>query len=267
MFDFDADEWFFFVAAAAIVVVGCGMYYRPLLTVASLGRSIPRRLVLACLPIVSLVPTYVVLRRWADAQVVGHLDYTMLFMFGGGAWIFVASWSLNVLRLSIRDDVIERDNPAALIAACGILFGVGLVYALSNVGSGPTIWTTILPALAATVLLAAMLLLVEWIGGAVSETVTIDRDVATALRLGGAAIGSAIILGRAAAGDWASWDRTWIDLARHGWPAILVALAAGVVQRALRPTAIRPQPSALVFGIVPATLFLAAGILVVAIRR
>ena len=83
--------------------------------------------------------------------------------------------------------------------------GVGIVYAFSNIGMGPTIWTTIFPALAATILLVLMWLLIESIGRGVAEAITIDRDVATAFRLAGAMIGCAIILGRAAAGKWVSW--------------------------------------------------------------
>ena len=182
-------------------------------------------------------------------------------------WIFVASRFLEVLGISIRDDAIERDNLAALVAVWGILSGVGIVYALSNMGTGATIWTTLLPGFVATVALLLMPLLVELTGGSVADAITIDRDVASGLRLGGAALGCSIILGHAAAGDWTSWNHTWSDLANRGWPAILIAIAAGVLQRMLGPTAHRPQPGILKFGVVPATLVVAAGLLVVVIWR
>jgi hypothetical protein len=224
-----------------------------------------RRGVLACIPALSIVPTYIVLQRWADAQVVGHLDYIILFMVGAGAWILTASWFMPVFGISVRDDAIERDNPAALIAVSGMLLSVGTVYALSNIGTGPTIWTTVLPALAATILLAAMSMLIELLGGQVAEAITIDRDVATAMRLAGSVLGCAIILGRAAAGDWVSWKQTWIDLFTHGWPAVLIALAAAVVHRALRPTVTSPKPDIIAFGIAPAAIFVATGVSIAAI--
>ena len=266
-FDFDGDEWLFFLAAAASVVGLIVTYYLPLVSISPIKRSSLQRLALACLPLATLVPTYVVLQRWADPRVVGRLDYTILFMLGGGMWIFVASRFLEVLGISIRDDAIERNNLAALVAVCGILSGVGIVYALSNVGTGATIWTTLLPGFVATIALFLMYMLVEFTGEAVTDAITIDRDVASGLRLGSAVLGCSIILGHAAAGDWASWNQTWRDLADRGWPAVPIAIAAGGLQRMLRPTAHRPQPGILKFGVVPATLVLAAGFLVVVIWR
>jgi uncharacterized membrane protein YjfL (UPF0719 family) len=266
-FDFDGDEWLFFLAAAASVVGLIATYYLPLLSISPINRSSLKRIALACLPLVALIPTYVVLQRWADPQVVGHRDYTSLFLLGGGMWIFVASRFLEVLGISIRDDAIERDNPAALIAVWGMLSGVGIVYALSNIGTGATIWTTLIPGFVATVALLLLHLLIELTGGAVADAITIDRDVASGLRLGGAVLGCSIILGRAVAGDWTGWSGTWSDLAMRGWPAVLIAIAAGVLQRMLRPTARRPQPGIFQFGVVPATLVVAAGILVVVIWR
>ena len=266
-FDLDGDEWLFFLAAAASAIGLIITYYLPLLSISPIKRSRLQRFALACLPFVALIPTYVVLQRWADRRVVGHLDYTILFMLGGAMWIFVASRFLEVLGISVRDDAIERNNLAALVAVWGILSGVGIVYALSNIGTGATIWTTLLPGFVATVALLSMALLVELTGGAVADAITIDRDVASGLRLGGAVLGCSIILGHAAAGDWDSWNHTWIDLATRGWPAVLIAIAAGVLQRMLGPTSHRPQPGILKFGVVPATLVVAAGFLAVVIWR
>jgi uncharacterized membrane protein YjfL (UPF0719 family) len=265
--DFDGDEWLFLLAATASTIGLTITYYLPLLLISPIKRSSLQRFVLACLPLVALIPTYIVLQRWADPRVVGHLDYTILFMLGGGMWIFVASRFLGVLGISIRDDAIERDNLAALVAVWGILSGVGIVYAGSNIGTGATIWTTLLPGFVATVALLSMSLLVELTGGSVADAITIDRDVASGLRLGGAVLGCSIILGHAAAGDWTSWNHTWSDPANRGWPAVLIAIAAGVLQRMLGPTAHRPQPGILKCGVVPATLVVAAGFLIVVIRR
>ena len=266
-FDFDGDEWFFLIAAAAGVVGLIKTYYFPLASISFIRKPSRRRLALAFLPLVALVPTFVVLDRWADHRVVGHFDYTVLFMLGGGMWMFVASQFLMVLGISITDDAIERDNPAAFVAVCGILFGVGIVYALSNVGRGATIWATIVPGFAATFALLLIALLIELTGASVADAITIDRDVASGLRLGGAVIGCSVILGRAAAGDWISLKQTLSDLATRGWPVVLIAIVAGAVQWLLRPTARRPQPDMISFGVVPATLFVAAGFLAVVICR
>ena len=79
-FDFDGDEWLFFLAASASAIVLIITYYVPLLLISPIKRSILQRIALACLPLVALIPTYVVLQRWADPRVVGHLDYTILFI-------------------------------------------------------------------------------------------------------------------------------------------------------------------------------------------
>jgi uncharacterized membrane protein YjfL (UPF0719 family) len=265
MFDFNGDEWLFFFAASASIVGLAVIYYGPLLTIAPIKGSGLRRLALASLPLAALLPTYAVLKRWADYRVVGHFDYTLLFMLGAAMWIFAASRVLGLLGISIRDDAIERDNPAAVVAVSGILLGVGIVYALSNVGSGPTIWTTLVPAFAATLALLLMALFIELTGGSVADAITIDRDVASATRLGGAILGCSIVLGYAVAGDWTSWQETWMDLGNRGWPAVLIAVAAGVLHWILKPTARRPIPGVLGFGVVPAMLFVAAGILAVVI--
>jgi hypothetical protein len=266
MWNFSNDEWVLFVAAAAISLFGSVRYYGLLISVSWMRRSRLRRGVLALLPVAAIIPTCVILNRGADAQVVGHPDYIILFILGGAAWIFASVQFLGVLGFSVRDDVVERDNPAALAAVSGIVLGVGIVYALSNIGAGPTIWTTILPVIVATILLALMALFIEVIGGAVADAVTIDRDVPTALRLAGAVLGCAIILGRAASGDWISWNQTWVDLVVYGWPAVLVVIAAGIAQRLLRPTAVRPRPGILGLGVIPATCFVTVGILVAFIR-
>ena len=261
MWNFSDDEWLFFFAAVAIVVVGGVRYYRPLISIPLMNRSSGRRAVLALLPPAAVIPTCVVLNRWADARVVGHLDYSVLFVVGGLAWVFAAAQLLGLLGVSIRDDILERDNTAALIAVSGMLLGVGVVYALCNIGSGPTIWTTILPALVATVLLAGLAVTVELFGRTVADAVTIDRDIAAALRVGGVALGGAVILGRAGAGDWISWPQTWADMAVHGWPAVVLAIVAGGMHRLLRPNAARPRPPIFLSGIVPAVLLLVASIL------
>ncbi len=149
----------------------------------------------------------------------------------------------------------------AIIAVCGIVMGAAMVYALCNVGSGPTIWTTIVPALIGTTLLFGALFLAELIGGSVSDSITIDRDFASGTCLAGAVFGCGIVLGRAGAGDWISWPRTWTDFALLGWPAIILSMASGLAHQWLRPTAVDPRPNVLKSGVLPAVLFVIAAVL------
>ena len=83
---------------------------------------------------------------------------------------------LPIVGVSMRDDVIERGNPAAAIVAGGTMLASGIVYAGANIGLGATIWSTITPALMAAVALAAAAMIVR-IVSPVAEAVAIDRDV------------------------------------------------------------------------------------------
>jgi hypothetical protein len=203
---------------------------------------------LLLLPPALLALTGLVLGRWADSQVVGHSDYILLFLVGNVAWL-VAVWCfMPMLGISIRLDAIDRDNPAAMAAVCGALAGGSIIYALANVGGGPTIWTTIAPALAATVGWVIIWIMMECVAGDLSDAITIGRDTASGLRCGGTLLGCGIILGRAAGGIWISWDQTWADMARFGWPAVVLGLAAALVHRARRPTVAHPTRDVLVDG-------------------
>lgn len=255
MDQFSDDESLFVLFAAMALIVAGFRYYAPLLRLAPLRSSFARRLLLAATPWIALGPTVLVLNRWADPQVVGHLNYILLFTIGGGAAIFITAHLLPWLGFSLFDDAIERNNPAVLIASVGLIIGVGIIYALANVGLGPTIWTTLIPALVVILLLGFSFLLAESVSR-VAEAVAVGRDVATGLRVAAMAVSVSLVLGRAVAGDWSSWGGTWVDLAAHGWPAPLLALLAGFMQRTLKPAPRRPHPSILAFGIIPGVLLL-----------
>lgn len=261
MWNFSNDEWAFFVAAAFISVVDGFFYYQPLTTIPSLAKSNARRCTLALLPLVAMVPLLVVLSRWADPKVVGHYDYILLFAFGDAALIFLAAQFMSLLGISFRGDSLDRDNPAAVFAIGGVILGLGIVYALCNIGSGPTIWTTLLPALVATIALLLLTIAFELIAGTVVDNITIDRDSASALRFSGTVLGAALILGRAGAGDWISWPRTWSDFATHSWPAVVLIIVGGITHRLLQPTIDSPRPNVVVSGIIPGGLLFAAGLL------
>jgi hypothetical protein len=138
------------------------------------------------------------------------------------------------MGISARDDAVERQNAAAAAVAVGATVGNTCCYAGSNIGSGPTIWTTILPAI-----IASAALMVLWVGVElithVSEVVTIDRHLPSGLALCGFLIASGADLGWAMSGDWLSWDATMVDFVRRGWPAVFFAVAAIFVIQIWKP--------------------------------
>jgi uncharacterized membrane protein YjfL (UPF0719 family) len=260
MWDFSGDEFLFFWAAAAVALVGTVRVGLMLIRTAPLRPNARPKLALAAVVATCLVGLWVVLRNWADpASVAGHFDYEVLFFFGGIAWLFLtARLGFPLLGLSVRDDAIERQNPAATVAACGGMIGVMLAYAQCNIGGGPTIWTTLIPAIVATVALFAVWAIAEFAGGGISENVTIDRDVASGVRLATLLVSAGAVLGRAMAGDWTGWADTFADFARLGWPVVAIAAGAAVVHRVCRPTPRRPRPGVFAFGVVPSAVLLAA---------
>jgi hypothetical protein len=160
-----------------------------------------------------------------------------------------------LLGISVIDDAIERSNPAAACVACGSILGVMAIYAWSNVGGGPTIGTTLVPALACTVTWLLLWFAVELVSRP-SEAIAVDRDLPSGIRHAGMLIATGLVLGRAAAGDWTSWHSTLTDLLLFGWPAVFLPMGAAAIHLFLRPSTERPQPSIGGAGAVPAMLFL-----------
>lgn len=265
MFDFSGDEVVFLVFSGILAIWGLVFFYAPLVTMPALGRSALCRACLCLLPVVLAAFTSFVLYRWSDPQVAGHVDYMLLFIAGNLAWMTLVWAFMPLMGINLRQDAIDRNNPAAVAAACGAVCGASIIYALANVGGGPTIWTSIAPAFAGTAAWAVIWRMMEFLGGDVAEAVTIDRDSASGLRLGGALLGCGIIVGRAAGGSWISWDQTWADMVRFGWPAMGLGVIAGLIHRACRPTSANPTPDVITGGWVYAGGFVAVAVIVVAL--
>lgn len=258
--DFAGDELLFFLTATVTAVVGACFWYGALVRRTPLRRTAWIRTALGAAPVVALSGLWIVLTRWANPRyVVGHLDYQLLFLSGGMAWIWVVAAVSPLLGISVTDDAIERSNPAAACVACGSVLGVMAIYAWSNVGSGPTIATTLVPALACTVAWLLLWFAVELLSRP-SEAIAVDRDLPSGIRHAGMLVAMGLILGRAVAGDWISWRGTFTDMLLLGWPVVFLPMASAAIQLSLRPSAVRPQPGIARAGVVPAAVFLVMSI-------
>jgi hypothetical protein len=235
MWDFDGDELVFFVVAGIITVLFGGKYFFELLKVSPLVSPLRNRGALLLLPFVCLLVILVVLWSWSDAQTVrGHADYMTMFMAGGGAWVFGSVFKVRLFGISVRDDAVERRNGAAAIVAGGAMVGNTLCYAGSNIGSGPTIWTTIVPAIVASGILSVLWMLIE-LSTRVSETITIERDVREAWLLAGFLVLAGLNLGWAGAGDFRDWASTMQDFLQRGWPTVPLAFGCALGVRTWKP--------------------------------
>jgi uncharacterized membrane protein YjfL (UPF0719 family) len=253
--DFDADEFFFFFVAGALTLRGAAYWYPPLWRRVAFRRSMGIRVVMAATPAVALAILWLVLSRWADpSEVVGHLDYQLLFLAGGTLWLWTTAVSMQLLGIHPIDDALDRSNPAAAAAVAGALLGSMAVYAGANIGSGATIWTTVFPAFVATVVWLVLWAVVEAMSSP-SEAITVERDLAAGIRHGGWLVASGMVLGRSVAGDFVSWDATFSDLLRMAWPAVPLAMGAVALHLRLRPTEQVPHPKVFMAGVLPAAFF------------
>ncbi|SRR6266545_1693225 len=255
--EFSGDEFLLLGVSVFVAFAGAATWHAAAARVAVLGRPRIHRPVLFSVPLVCLGLIWVVLARFAAAEVRNSVGYVILFLVAGAAWLTIAGWLFSLLGVSFREDALERDNPAAAVVVCGAMVAVALTYAGANIGEGPTVWTTLYSALIATGWLFVLWLTVE-LTTEISVAVTVDRDMASGARLAGLLISLGLISGRAVAGDWESASATWRDFARDAWPTILWVLAAVIVEMALRPRPQRPFPSIIQCGVAPALLYLVA---------
>ena len=95
------------------------------------------RTTLSFLPLITVAILLPVLNIWADQFVRDSGDYTILYLLFGTAWVGlgVQGW-FPWLGLSIRDDVIEGRNSAAIWAIGGGLLGLTFCFAGGNIGNG-----------------------------------------------------------------------------------------------------------------------------------
>jgi uncharacterized membrane protein YjfL (UPF0719 family) len=196
------------------------------------------------------------LHAWGAAEVRGDPGEILLLTALGGVWLIFAVKLFSWLGLSFRDDVVERRNVAALVALCGAITAVSIIYAGGSLGEGPSYWDNFFSAGLGT---AGWLLL--WIvlelGAKVSISIAEERDVASGSRMCGFLLATGLMLGRAVAGDWESEAATIRDFFRDGWPAAMLCAIALPIERLARPSRRRPFPSWLSFGLLPGLFYLA----------
>jgi hypothetical protein len=258
VWDFSGDEQLFLCIAGIASMVGTWRWYAPLVLAHGPFAWASGRASLAFLPLPALMLVYVTLQTLADpAQVAGHADYVTLFMIAGAAWVLWGAAALPLIGLESSQDLLEHRNAASLVVLAGALAGITFAYAGSNIGAGPTIWPTLVPAVLATVTLFLLHGLLELLTDT-ADAICIDRDVATALRTGALVAANGAILGRAMAGDWHNWRETFGTFVRLGWPAVAMTIAVAILNRRFKPTTQRPAPPMLSFGLAPATLVVGA---------
>jgi hypothetical protein len=190
--------------------------------------------------------------------------YTLFYLVMGAGWLATLSaWSGTLLGVQFADDVLERRNPAAALALAGVVLGGAFAFAGGNVGDGPGWWVVVASAGLATAALLGIWYLLHLVAR-VPERLTVDRDRAAGVRVLALLVAAGAILGRAVAGDWTGLEGLFVSFAEAGWPAGVLAALAALVERLAAPTPARPRPSALVWGLPPAVVYLGTAWVVLA---
>jgi hypothetical protein len=234
----DGDEVLILIVFSIVAFIATLSWYAPIFANRAFGRGYKTRIVLGILPIVCFIPAAVFIRATAAHEVRESPGLLTLFIGGEIVVLKIITIAARLLGISVRDDAIERRNPAAAIAICGAAVGATLAYCGANVGEGPTIYTTFAPAILAIVAMIAGWL-IHQLAARPAEMITVERDAANGIHLAGLLVSFGLILGRAVAGDWKSVEATISDFGRIAWPIIPLVFVASVVQFALRRSVCR----------------------------
>lgn len=183
-------------------------------------------------PLMGVAGVVTALFMLASHDVREAFQYMLLYTAAGTCWIFGTGIATVYLGVSVRDDAVERRNPAAAIIIIGVVLSQAAIYSGANVGDGPGWWVILISGSMALGCWLVLALVVE-AACHVRERVTIDRDTAVAARHGGYLIGSALICARGAAGDWTSVEQTFSEFIVI-WPAVVLTGLAILVERLLR---------------------------------
>lgn len=248
------DEGFALVASCVLAGIFWIRWYRHCQAVTWLRSGVGLRLAVIAVPVACGALLWLVLRKLAAHDVREASQYLALYFAMGAAWVGVGIRLLGLLGLSVRDDALERRNAAAAWAAAGGLIGLTLCYAGANIGDGPGWWVVVYSALVSTATLLLRWVVLDRLTS-LSESVTVERDVASGLRLGGFLVAAGLILGRAVAGDWVSVSATNAEFLRTAWPVLVLLLLAVPCEWLCRPSVEQPQPPWFVCGLPPLVIY------------
>ncbi len=240
------------------VLIGVGLVLRGWRRGASLRGPIGRRAILCLAPLAAALGVVVLLVSFAADDVRNDARYLAMYGVMGLAWLGLLRGVVGAFAVDDRVDWIERRNDAAGVLSLAALVAGALAFAGGNFGDGPGWWVVVYASGLATLTLLALWAMLD-LAIDVTAQVTIERSLASGVRLGAFLLVVGAVAGRAAAGTWRSLGATNADFVRLAWPLLLLFLVELAIARLARPTPNVPQPSLLVFGLVPAATYLGVG--------
>lgn len=231
------DEFFALIVSSIVAANAWWGWYYTLAAVPPWPPARGVRSALGLAPPVCLLGIFVVLVTLASFDVRESPLYLTFYTVLGAGWLGLLRVGFGWLGFSWRHDAVERGNPAAAIATVGGLVGLAACYAGANVGDGPGWWCVAFAGGLATAAWFGILAAFQQVTDA-AESITVERDVAAALRQAGLAVAVGLLCGRGAAGDWTSGERTVVEFA-SAWPALAIAALAALLESVLKPGATR----------------------------
>ena len=207
--------------------------YRALFKARQFHPNKTHRALFAALPFFCMCFIAAVLLLWSSPDVRSDAGWMALYFMGGAAWLQLGLFLLSLLGIGAREDVVERQNPAAAWVVYGTMAGVAFCYAGSNIGSGPGAEVVLFCAVLSTVFLFAFWFFLER-SFRLADQITIARDESAGIRIGGWILSLGLIFGGAVAGDWESLDGTIRDFFHYAWVALPFLLGAIVIEGTLK---------------------------------
>ncbi len=235
--DLEFFHVFFIVGAVVTIIWWLVVCFRP-------GQELIRargwRLLLFAALLLSIAILLYVLTHWASFDVVSDPYYILGYGALGILWVFgTVSWLGAFTDIRLRQDVRAHNNFAAATLIACLTTATTLAYSGGNIGNGPGWYVVVFCALLSTAAVYSVGFAVATMTES-EERITIDHDLGAAIRLGGATIATGLVAGRAVAGDWLSVGSTIADFIRYGWPVVLIAMVAVIVERIMPPPYLSP---------------------------
>ena len=257
------DEVMVLMFSGMLAFVMWGIWYFRSMQIAELFGAGSQHMILWLAPVASAVLLFMVLRIWASHDVRDAPQYLVMYSLMGAAWVgSVAILMFPWMGLHFIHDAIERRNMPSALAIASAVAGFTLAFAGGNIGDGPGWWVVVFSSGLATGTLATCWFALSQ-GANMAEEISVDRDMAAGLRLGGFLIAGGVICGRGAAGNWVSAGATIADFMSVAWAIIPLLAVTWLFDYFGSPTPENPRPEPVLYGGVPATFCIGAALAMV----
>lgn len=169
---------------------------------------------------------FLLLRSFADKSVSGDPVYLVFMLLVGGASLVFSILIISLHGLNPAEDVVLRNNIAAIYPYGGLLLGVILINLGSNIGSGDTVYTTLIPLGLALLFYHFSFLIIDLMTH-IAREVAVERDSSAGIALGVWFAGAGLLLAFPSSGNWESSSATIRDYVK--WLPALVLWSGGFV--------------------------------------